>query len=241
MEAVRRHYVLIALVVCLAFTMPVSCKRRITVIHPKQIALEDAEQGIKEVSLHDEIIALVKYALQSKSFTDPPVCKGTFTLEERLRNILLLSKQTESYLDAARQRKIQEDKIAGMAERDECWALCALLDHEDIEGRLMVLDRIRMLGNVKVVPVLLIMAKRNLYNSWRPSDNIEFRLQIKTREVLESLTKKRLIPTYLSGMTHGPNGRDMIPINSEENPEYFRGHIDVWIVEEWLRRKYNLY
>jgi hypothetical protein len=147
---------------------------------------------------------------------------------EDVAKIGLDAKKSELYLDELRR--------AGKK-----WAMCAHLDHENVDVKIHAAKALAKLADPDTVAVLAVAAKRNAYGVMG-SENATLHsiYQAELKRALEAATRLKLTP---SGLTLTYEHREETPPRtvvhrSELNPEMFRSETDFARISQWLRNVY---
>jgi beta-lactamase regulating signal transducer with metallopeptidase domain len=127
-----------------------------------------------------------------------------------------------------------ERDVKRLAKDKKTWALCALLDHENVDAKIYTARGLRQLADPGSVPVLLAAAKRNNYvveGSESATLHSIYRSTIK--DAMEKITGEQLTPAGLRVTTYPEPGKPKV-IRSEDDPSHFREEVDFAKVEKWL-------
>ena len=135
--------------------------------------------------------------------------------------------------------KIDELKIDSYtdAEQTRVWALCALLNHPDIDVKIRAARALAAgpYAFADAVPAVLAAAKSNNY--WvggSESATLHMIYRSTLKKALEKITREALTPRGLKVITYPQPGKPKT-IRSEDDPRYFRERVDFKKVEVWLR------
>ena len=125
-----------------------------------------------------------------------------------------------------------------LREQGANWTLCALLDHPNVDVKILAARTLKKMADADTVSVLLAAAKRNRHGiNGSESAALHSIYRTELRQALEAATGiSPLAPDnmYYITNTNGENVR----VSSAKNPEKFPESVDFKRVEHWLRNVY---
>jgi len=157
-----------------------------------------------------------------------------------LSRLLELSGQREDYEAFTDDHRYFQRDVKSLVERRRTWALCAVLDHENVDAKIYAARGLLELADPASVPVLLAASKRNNYfvcGSEGATLHSIYRGTLKS--AMEKITGLKLTPGGLRVTTYPEPGRPKV-IRSEDCPAYFAEEIDFAKVAKWLQSKFRL-
>jgi hypothetical protein len=114
------------------------------------------------------------------------------------------------------------------------WALCALLDHENVDAKIYTPTVFNNWLIRHSVPVLLAAAKRNYYAvEGSESATVHAIYRSTLKKAMEKIIGEQLTPAGLRLTTYSEPGKPKV-IRSEDDPSHFREEVDFAKVEKWL-------
>jgi hypothetical protein len=130
-----------------------------------------------------------------------------------------------------------EEYCARLRLEGKLWALCATLDHPNVDAKIYAARELSKLRDPNSVPVLLAAAKRNNFGvDGSESATLHSIYRLELKKALESTTGLNLTPAGLKLQTIS-NG-ETITYTSKTNPEMFREEVAFDRVDQWLRDTY---
>jgi|GEM_PF-2200878 serine/threonine protein kinase len=130
-----------------------------------------------------------------------------------------------------------EGHCGQLAKDGNHWALCAALDHSNVDAKIYAARQLAAIADPNTVAVLLAAAKRNNYGV-NGSENATLHSVYRStlKRALEAATALKLTPKGLKFQT-SRNG-ESVTVTSDANPELFVECVTFERVEDWLRHVY---
>ncbi len=152
--------------------------------------------------------------------------------------ILGLAGQKADVKNFTKEHYLYERDVKILARKQKFWALCALLDHQNVDAKIWAVRGLKRMAAVGAVPALLAAAKSNNYfvtGSENATIHATFRRTLK--QALQKITGLSLTPKGLKVTTYPKPSQPKI-ILSDNDPFYFREEVDFKKVEDWLQNKF---
>ncbi|HUW17679.1 MAG TPA: hypothetical protein VMW16_00070 [Sedimentisphaerales bacterium] len=161
---------------------------------------------------------------------------GQSTTGLDLSQMLYVTGQTEDLRDFTEDHRLYQRDIEKLTRLKKTWALCALLDHPNVDAKILAARALAQLADPNTTPVLLAGAKSNNY--WvqgSESATLHNTYRQTLKQALEKTTGLSLTPGGLT-VTVYPKPSQPKVIRSDDDPSYFKEHVAFWKVENWLRQ-----
>lgn len=167
--------------------------------------------------------------------------KTSSSTEVDISELISRSGQLEDVAKMDRDAKKSELYLDELRRAGKKWAMCAHLDHENVDVKIHAAKALAKLADPDTVAVLAIAAKRNAYGVMG-SENATLHsiYQAELKLALEGATGLKLTP---AGLFLTYKHTDEVPPrtvvhHSELNPDMFRSETDFARIDEWLRNVY---
>jgi hypothetical protein len=151
-----------------------------------------------------------------------------------LSKLLKLSGQQKNFESFTKDHGYFQRDVDSLVKTKKTWALCALLDHENVDAKIYAARGLLKLADPLTTPAILAAAKQNNYSVEGSENATVHSIYRKTlKQTLEKISNKSLTPAGLKCYTQSADGKRK-EIRSEDNPKHFAEDVDFKKAQEWL-------